>query len=720
METVDLNYLERRFSYPGMDDAQLQLRKTYWFTNLGISCFVAIMTFVGHHLQVQSIVLYGLLLLGIYVPIMLIMLLFPLRRLWLIHLGHHLQLVVTFYIIVRLGGIHNSGGIILAGLSMVITSISFYSTRWAIWYFSFYFLCMTIVAVLQFRFQYPAEMPQHINHLFFLVNTICISAYTLIIVLVYLKQYSQIEKDKADRLKELDEVKTRLYTNITHEFRTPLTVILGMTDQIAEQPEKWLKKGLSKIRQNGHNLLHLVNQMLDLARLEAGAMPMKMIHGDVISYLKYLAESFQSMAESQKVDLSFQSDTEAFIMDYDAEKLKRIVSNLLSNAIKYNHPGGTVSMQIITDHERTNILKIKIADTGLGIPGDKLEQIFDRFYRIEDTGNPKAGGSGLGLAITRELVNILDGEIAVKSTYGKGTEFILTFPVSHNASSTDIIPDTWETNHSTVMGTGTPEPEGEGQVPHYEDLPVLLIVEDNKDVCDYLQSLLENEYSIQMAENGKIGLERAGELIPDIILSDVMMPEMDGISMLSELKKDIRTSHIPVIMLTAKADIASRLEGLETGAEAYLEKPFNKEELFIRLRKLVELRSKLRERYSTIPLPQPSEELYFIREDAFMKKLHSAFKENIGDENFGIDQICSIMAMSRAQIYRKFKALTNRSINDYLISFRLHIAKQLLIESDLNVTQVAYQVGFKNLSHFSHRFREEFGINPAAVSKNRP
>jgi len=717
METRNLNFLERRFSYPGINDAQLQLRKSYWFTNFGVSCFVGIMTYVGHHLQVQSIVLFGLLLLGIYVPIMLTMLLFPLRRLWLIHLGHHLQLVVTFYIIVRLGGLHNSGGIILAGLSMVITSISFYSTRWAIWYFTFYFLCMIIVAVIQFRMHFPAEMPPHINHFFFLVNTVCITAYTLIIVLVYLKQYSQTEKDKADRLKELDEVKTRLYTNITHEFRTPLTVILGITDQIEAHPERWLKKGMTKIRQNGHNLLHLVNQMLDLARLEAGAMPTNMIHGDVISYLKYLTDSFHSMAESHNVHLSFQADSETFSMDYDAEKLKQIVSNLLSNAIKYNRPEGTVIMFLNCEPNHAKKLYIRIKDTGPGIPADKLEQIFDRFYRIDNGSSKKAGGSGLGLAITRELVNVLQGEIGVESTFGKGTEFILTFPVSHNALVPDKILESWDIGHLPLMDSATLDKVD--QVPQNHDLPVLLLVEDNKDLTDYLQSLLESKYSIQMAENGRIGLELAIELIPDIILSDVMMPEMDGISMLSELKKDFRTSHIPVVLLTAKADIVSRLEGLETGAEAYLDKPFNKEELFIRLRKLIELRRKLRDRYSSFPLPQPSDELHFKREDAFMKKLHVAFEENLGNDSFGIDQICNLMAMSRAQIYRKFKALTNRSINDYLISYRLHIARQLLRESDLNVTQVAYQVGFKNLSHFSRRFHEEHGINPGAVKQKR-
>jgi transcriptional regulator GlxA family with amidase domain len=194
---------------------------------------------------------------------------------------------------------------------------------------------------------------------------------------------------------------------------------------------------------------------------------------------------------------------------------------------------------------------------------------------------------------------------------------------------------------------------------------------------------------------------------------------MDGITMLDLLKKDIRTSHIPVIMLTAKADMDSRLEGLETGAEAYLEKPFNKEELFIRLRKLVEQRRKLRERYASFVLPRSSDNEQYRMEDSFMEKLHASFQENLGDEDFGIEQLCDIMAMSRAQLYRKFKALTNRTIIDYLNSFRLHRARQLLQESDLNVTQVAYQVGFKNLSHFSHRFSEEHGINPTVVRKNR-
>jgi len=714
MDTKKPKYLDRRLSYPGIDEVKLQQRISSWFTNLGISGYIGIMTMVGALFQVHSIVLFGLMLLGIYVPNMILRLFFTFRRDWLDHLVHHLQLVITFYIIVRLGGLHNSGGIILAGLSMVITSISFNSTKWAIWYFAFYLLCMLTVAGIQFKLQLPAEMSPQVNHIFFLINTISLTAYILVIVLVYLKQYTQIEKDKADKLKELDEVKTRLYTNITHEFRTPLTVILGMADQIEAQPDKWLKKGLGKIRHNSETLLHLVNQMLDLARLEAGAMPMKMIHNDVIKYLIYLAESFLSMAESHQVQLVFQSEVESLNMDYDPDKLKRIVSNLLSNAIQYNRSEGTVNMDVLETSEDSQTLEIRIRDTGIGIPADRIDHIFDRFYRIEDGGIQKVRGSGLGLAITRELVKLLKGEIKVKSELRKGTEFLIRLPVSHTALQTTVPEE--------LVKTGSiPSPEFHAESQYRatnSDLPVLLIVEDNSDVTEYLFSLLENEYFIETAENGKTGLEKAASIIPDIILSDVMMPEMDGIAMLESLKIDIRTSHIPVIMLTAKADLDSRLEGLETGAEAYLEKPFNKEELFIRLRKLVELRRKLRERYSSFTLPHSSDNEQFRLEDGFMEKLHASFQENLGDEDFGIEQLCDIMAMSRAQLYRKFKALTNRTIIDYLNSFRLFRARQLLEESDLNVTQVAYQVGFKNLSHFSHRFREEYGINPNAVRKS--
>lgn len=712
-----MNFLQRRLSYKGIDEAKLQQRLSSWFTNLVISVFVTIMTILATKLEVHSLVLFGLLLLSVYIPSMILQLLFTFRRMWLFHLAHHLQLLVTFYIIVRLGGIHNSGGIILAGLSMVITSISFNSNRWAIWYFSFFVLGIITVAIIQFNLQLPAEMPPRVNHLFFLVNTLSLTAYTLVIVLVYLGQFTQIEKDKAERLRELDEFKTKLYTNITHEFRTPLTVILGMSEQIEEEPEKWMKRGLGKIKESSKNLLHLVNQMLDLARLEAGAMPTKMIQKDVIKYLSFLAESFQSLAERNQIHLSFRSEESSFLMDFDPDKLKRIVSNLLSNAIKYNNPGGEVRIIIRASSGEGRFLIIEIQDTGMGIPQERLELIFDRFYRIEDKGYQKAGGSGLGLAITRELVRLLNGEVEVESELNMGSMFRVRLPVTRQAALNEGFEDQIEP--SVIVVIDSPVQDKAASSSRNENLPILLIVEDNQDVSEYLFSLLENDYTIETAANGISGLEKAVEMVPDIILSDVMMPEMDGIEMLELLKKDIRTSHIPVIMLTAKSDIASRLEGFETGAEAYLEKPFNKDELFIRLRKLVELRNGLRKRYSSFILPGSSGEKPLQLEDSFMHKLHVAFSENLSDEDFGVERLCEIMSMSRAQLYRKFSALTDRTLMDYLLSFRLHRAMVLLRESELNVSQVAYQVGFKNLSHFSTRFREEHGFKPSEVKQTK-
>lgn len=709
-----IGILDKLLSYRGIDEATLQFKKTYWFTTLGVASFVSLMFIPGILFHVKTLILFGILLLSVYIPILFLLFILPYRRKVLVHIAQHITILITFYCMVKLGGLHQSGGIILAGLSMVITSaMMFYSNKWSIWYFSFYMVCTLVVAAIQMKLKIPPEMPTHVDHLFILLNTLCLSAYTLVIVLVYIKLYTQNEKDKAEQLRHLNEVKTKLYTNITHEFRTPLTVIQGMTDQIESEPEKWLKRGVGKIRQNSRNLLHLVNQMLDLARLEAGAMPKKMIHGDVIKYLKMLTESFHSLAETNGVELTFKSDSDSYEMDYDPDKLSRIISNLISNAIKYTNSKGKVTVDLSTEHTGGEKLILTIRDTGVGIDSDKLPQIFDRFYQVEEQSYGSKRGSGLGLAITRELVQMLHGEIHVESVVNQGSTFRVELPVTHLAQEGEAELDQTAIDGripiETEEGLLFKDQEGNGE------LPILLIVEDNPDVSEYLHSLLEDEYKVEIAENGKKGIDKALEFVPDIILSDVLMPEMDGITMLDGLKKDIRTSHIPVIMLTAKADVESRLEGLETGAEAYLEKPFYKDELFIRLRMLVDLRKKLRARYSTFIFTEPGKNYALRNEDGFMYKLHESFRNNLDNEEFGVPQLCGIMAMSRAQLYRKFKALTNRSIIDYLLSYRLHIAKQLLIDSNLNVTQVAFEVGFKNLSHFSTKFHEEHGIKPSEL-----
>ncbi|MEN8201043.1 MAG: ATP-binding protein [Bacteroidota bacterium] len=712
MSPADLNkelsraerFLDRLFSYRGIDADTLQFKKTYGLSILVIIIYVAIMEWIVIHFDVPSLVLYGALLEGLYIPFLLLFIILPYRLKWMVHLSLHLSMFLTFYIIVKLGGIHQCGGLIFAPLMTVIISSIFRNITWSVYYFLL-FLAGTFLAVfLQIRWDLPPEMKPEVNQIIFLLNTLGISGMILRELLVYLRQYAEREKERADRLRELDEVKTKLYTNITHEFRTPLTLILGRADQIESNPEQYLEQGVDGIRRNSRDLLHLVNQMLDLSKLESGLDPVRMVHGDIYPLLKVMLETFHVQAAEQVLDLKFAPGSAELVMDHDPEKLKQIVYNLLSNAIKYTPGPGNVVLRAGFEEEDRTVCMISVEDSGPGIPQEKIEKVFDRYYRIQEEAGHTSTGTGLGLPITRELVQMLGGTMEISSREKKGTVVSVCLPVTHQAPK-----------------ALTKEPDKQQETPYFvsgKDQPIVLVVEDHPEVSDYLRSLLENDYMIHLAADGQEGLQKALELVPDLVISDVMMPVMDGLAMLERLKTDMRTSHIPVILLTAKADVASRLEGLEAGADAYLEKPFNKEELFIRIRKLLELREKLKERYASVVIPELLKVKQYEREDRFMARIHEVMSAHLSDEEFGVGDLCSDVGMSRSQLYRKFKALSDLGIRNYLITFRLHAAKQLLKESDLSVTQVAYEVGFKNLSHFSRKFRLEHGVSPGHFRNN--
>jgi signal transduction histidine kinase/ligand-binding sensor domain-containing protein/CheY-like chemotaxis protein len=532
-----------------------------------------------------------------------------------------------------------------------------------------------------------------------------------------LQSQLELEHREAERLKELDAVKTRLYTNITHEFRTPLTVILGMAKQVRANPGEWFSEGLKMIERNGRNLLRLVNQMLDLSKLEAGALPLNKVQSDVVAFLKYLLESFHSLVEGKNIRLDFLSETEMLMMDFDPEKLRKIVSNLLSNAIKFTPEGGEVEVKLavgsgaLTTFEKLSTLTLTVKDTGPGIPLEKLPHIFDRFFQVGmASANSAESSTGIGLALTKELVKLLGGEIAVESEMGKGSKFIVTLPVRReaplqtDATDLEVTPAIPQIHNSPIPRLA-------------DDRPILLLVEDNGDVLTYLRSILSGNYSLEESRNGREGIEKAIEMVPDLIVSDVMMPEADGFELCQTLKTDERTSHIPIILLTAKADATSRLEGLECGADAYLAKPFEKDELLVRTRKLLELRQRLWEQFTTkgwfTPLPGKT---FFVQDD-FLEKLKTVLDENFSDENFDIPQLCEALLMSRAQLYRKVKALTGKPVGHLLRSFRMQKAKALLETTSLSVSQVALEVGFKYLGHFSRSFQQEFGANPSEMRK---
>ena len=407
---------------------------------------------------------------------------------------------------------------------------------------------------------------------------------------------------EARQSREMAALKTRFYTNITHEFRTPLTVILGMARQIVENPSGWLQEGSQMIIRNGEQLLKLINQMLDLSKLDEGHLSVQLVQDDLIKHLKYLTKSFSSYADTKNIRLHFLTQITAINMDFDPEKMQTIISNLVGNAIKFTPEGGDVYVSVdrAQNAQEDDLLEIRVKDNGIGIPAKQLPYIFDRFFQAE-TPQPeeeeivrplRTGGTGIGLALTKELVKLMGGSISVSSKEKEGTEFSIRLPIRQEAAAgkaEELAPLVATKPALPVESLKNIIDEKSAG----NDRPLALLIEDNPDVVHYLKSLLAKQYELEIASNGIEGIEKAIQLIPDIIISDVMMPGKDGFEVVNILKEDERTGHIPMILLTAKADLESRLQGLEHGADAYLSKPFNRKELEVRLRTLLEFRKKL-------------------------------------------------------------------------------------------------------------------------------
>ncbi len=567
----------------------------------------------------------------------------------------------------------------------------------------------------------------------------------------------KIEHQEALRLREMDEFKGRFFTNITHEFRTPLTVILGMGDQLLKAETDTQKQGkLGLIKRNGESLLRLINQILDLAKLESKTLKINYLHGDVLAYLKYIAESLHSLANAQNVMLRVESDQPKIEMDYDPERLLQIVYNLLSNAIKFTPSGGRVDLRLTIDKlrlgeqaspivNRQSSIVIQVIDTGAGIPAEDLPNIFDRFFQANNLEKAKAGGTGIGLALTKELVQAMGGEIGVESEVGKGTVFTVRLPVTHSPPDTsgraltpkgepnsansaeflkEIVATALPGLGSPFRGSGGLSNEGNPSILDSSN-PSILLIEDNPDVVEYLAACLQGQYALDFAYNGRAGIEKALETIPDLIVSDVMMPEKDGFEVVEALKNDERTSHIPIILLTAKADVESRIKGLRRGADAYLSKPFHQEELLVTAENQLELRRKLQAKYSDwrlvisdsssqSPVTNHQSPITDL-EDIFLQKFRSIVEANLSDPDFEMPQLERALAMSRSQIFRKVKALTGKSPSLFIRSIRLHHGRHLLKTTTLSVSEIAYQVGYSALNNFSDAFQEEFGERPTSV-----
>ncbi|MBK8965965.1 MAG: response regulator [Lewinellaceae bacterium] len=537
----------------------------------------------------------------------------------------------------------------------------------------------------------------------------------------------KLEQEETRRLRELDEFKSNFFTNITHEFRTPLTVILGTTEQLAAGSDHWavaaeraaVKSKLGLVKRNSENLMRLINQMLDLAKLESKSLAINYVQGDVLPYLRYIAESLHSLANAQNVLLLVESPERSIVMDYDPERLLQIVYNLLSNAIKFTPSGGKIVLHVTAEKQPLTshpTLKITVSDTGAGIAANELPHIFDRFYQAKNLEKAKSGGTGIGLALTKELVAMLGGEISVQSKVGKGTVFTVRLPVTSNAP-VSAHPTSVEKLLTPAMASpadGLPEFRSSDA-----NLQTILLIEDNPDVVEYLTACLQKNYTLDFAYNGRSGIEKAQEGIPDLIVSDVMMPEKDGYEVCETLKNDERTSHIPIVLLTAKAGVENRIAGLRRGADAYLAKPFHEEELLVTLANLLDLRRKLQARYSTANFvagtPPENRDKNAGPEDAFLRKIVAQLERQLGNPDFGVPQLSREMGLSQSQLYRKIKALTDLSTAAFIRRVRLQKGKQLLDTTDLTMAEIAYEVGFSTPNYFSDAFFEEFGVRPNAM-----
>ncbi len=526
---------------------------------------------------------------------------------------------------------------------------------------------------------------------------------------------------ESERLKEVDQLKNNLYANITHEFRTPLTVILGMADSVTsalkEVKVKRADHALDMIRRNGRNLLRLVNQMLDLSKLESGKMKLQLIQADVVPFVKYVAESFHSLAGEKQINLVVYAEIDELWMDVDVNKLSVILSNLLSNAIKFTEPGGKIIVhlnQMIKNGKPFFLIKVK--DNGQGIAEEELQQVFNRFYQVDTSSSRRGEGTGIGLALTKDFVELMNGSISVKSTPGKGSEFSVLLPVTHNAERTkDVQHHLNLIAEEVVESEDLMQPSGNGQ----SGLPLALIIEDNADVAHYIKTCLEGKYQTIHSTNGETGIEAAFEKVPDIVICDVMMPVKDGYEVCSTLKSDERTDHIPVIMLTAKVSTKDRLTGLSHGADAYLTKPFVKAELLTRLDQLVLLRRKLREKFDKDSLNHFMKIKPEDPESKFIQKIIRIIHEEISNHSFGSSaHLSRKMNLSESQIYRKLKAITGKSTAVFIRSVRLQKAKEMIQTTDKTISEIAYEVGFNDPSWFSRAFKEEFGFAPSEIAKS--
>ncbi|MCF8275398.1 MAG: response regulator [Flavobacteriales bacterium] len=531
----------------------------------------------------------------------------------------------------------------------------------------------------------------------------------------------ELGKMEAERLKQLDLVKSDFFSNVTHEFRTPLTLILGHLEQVIPTiGDEQAKKELIVVKRNAKLLEKLINQLLDIAKIEADKMDLDLRRGNIVPFVNEIQKSFVSLSLRKKVALKFKANDEVINMDFDPDKIELIFFNLLSNAFKFTD-NGEVSLQVgLAEKNGAEYCKLVVQDTGIGIVEDQIPMVFDRFYQSENSRWRKNKGTGIGLALVKDLVDLHKGTIELKSISGVGTEITILLPLHQDSvkSKSDMEIPALEAIDPDLEVSEVFEPNN--QTLSEEEINaqnIVLVIEDNDDIRNFLRLTLEPSYRVFEAVDGETGIEKAIEIIPDMIVCDVMMPGKDGFEVTKILKKQEKTSHVPIILLTAKAGLENRITGLETGADAYVPKPFSSEELHARIKNLIDGRKKLKEKYSRSMLVKPEVAHEPSMEEKFLMRVKGVVDKHLDDENFSVEELSKEVGMSRAQLHRKLIALTGKSASRFVRNYRLEHAYQLLENKVGTVSEIAYRVGYSSPAYFTKCFTEDFGISPSQVKK---
>lgn len=541
------------------------------------------------------------------------------------------------------------------------------------------------------------------------------------VIWIVFRVYSQ--RIREERQHELDQMKLRFFINVSHEFRTPLTLILNPVDKIlsSTNDEEVVRDSALVIQRSARKLLSLVTQLLDFRKMDLGKTPLELVEGDLVKFCKDTFLLFEDLARSKSLSFRYESPSDSLKGYFDPDKVEKIITNLLSNAIKFTDPEGAITMSVTPlSMGKKDYVRIVVADTGIGFKKEQLKEVFSRFFHVDSTKT----GTGIGLNFTKGLVEIHKGEISVESEYQKGTSFIVDLPlgkslykdVEHRA-----IGEGYAQDPAAVLSTAYELAISDNQTITDESLdeastlksPTVLIVEDNKELRVHLRKELRSRFKVREAANGKEGLEKINKYYPDIVISDVMMPEMDGFEMCRQAKVNIETCHIPIILLTARSLEEDRIEGYQTGADEYLPKPFNISVLKARINNLLEAKNRLREKFTSIGGMLPSSEITTnTLDEAFLDKATKVILDNVSDQDFRLAELLKEMGASRSQFYRKVSSLTGQNPSHFIRVIRLKYALDLLRKQQHSIKEVAYMSGFNSSAYFTKSFREHFGKAP--------